>query len=91
MSSVLPKKERKNEIFDLPYYDTSGRTVLVRFFLEELRIPKSLFEINGLIYTIWYVLHRKEETLNSISRKKEQYTTTFFNAVAGLNTISIVL
>ena len=60
------------------------------FFWKNL-IPKSPFEINGLIDTIWYVLHRKEETLNSISRKKEQCTTTFFNAVAGLNTISIVL
>ena len=36
---ILPKK------FDKQYYDTSVRLVFVRF-LEELKIPKSLFENN---------------------------------------------
>jgi hypothetical protein len=38
VSSILTKNEQKN-------YDTSGQIVFVHF-LEELRIPKSSFEIN---------------------------------------------
>ena len=46
MSSILPQKERKKEkIQPNSDYDTSGRNVFVHF-LEELRIPKSTFEIN---------------------------------------------
>ena len=37
VSSIFPKNKKR-------YYDTSGRIVFVRF-LEELRIPKSPFEI----------------------------------------------
>ena len=42
VSSILPKTNKK---FDLQYYDTSGWLVFVRF-LEELKTPKSPFEIN---------------------------------------------
>ena len=43
MSSILPKNKWKNS--NQQYYDSSDRIVFVCF-LEELRIPKSPFEIN---------------------------------------------
>ena len=42
---ILNSSKKRTKKFDLQYYDTSGRLVFVRF-LEELKTPKSPFEIN---------------------------------------------
>ena len=42
---ILNSSKKRRKKIDLQYYDTSGRLVFVRF-LEELKTPKSPFEIN---------------------------------------------
>ena len=42
---ILNSSKKWMKKFDLQYYDTSGRLVFIRF-LEELKTPKSPFEIN---------------------------------------------
>jgi hypothetical protein len=42
---ILSSSNKRTKKFNLEYYDTSGRLVFVRF-LEELKTPKSPFEIN---------------------------------------------